>query len=347
MYCFVTVIFCDSKPILDFETNRQKSFWSASNQINEWILHDERDSTCIHTLRSALKVKSCMFTLTPHVQRCQILTIVLSTTISDWDKIQPPNAEQIVSYSDLPQSSDPALLDKLAVLKLNGGLGTTMGCVGPKSIIEVREGMTFLDLSVRQIEVRPFSLLSFFSTDERLMNWSFESYLAPQLGQQRQRSFHLDELVQHRWRYRQDHSKVLKPPYRVDDFQPGSFLAYNLPNEIASLIRFILFDSLVTLESTRKLSSLLPVPPSKTNPLGTLPVMEICSTPSWTLDSSTNFSHREKNTSSFRTSITWVRSLIKTFLNTCTTLVPRYATTLLSPIWCKRKLTKRFRTRLL
>jgi UDP-N-acetylglucosamine pyrophosphorylase len=41
------------------------------------------------------------------------------------------------------------------VLKLNGGLGTTMGCIGPKSVIEVREGMTFLDLSVRQIEVRP------------------------------------------------------------------------------------------------------------------------------------------------------------------------------------------------
>jgi hypothetical protein len=27
-----------------------------------------------------------------------------------------------------------------------------MGCVGPKSVIEVREGMSFLDLSVRQIE---------------------------------------------------------------------------------------------------------------------------------------------------------------------------------------------------
>jgi UTP--glucose-1-phosphate uridylyltransferase len=48
---------------------------------------------------------------------------------------------------------DPGILNKLAVLKLNGGLGTTMGCVGPKSIIEVREGMTFLDLAVRQIEV--------------------------------------------------------------------------------------------------------------------------------------------------------------------------------------------------
>jgi len=36
-----------------------------------------------------------------------------------------------------------------------GGLGTTMGCVGPKSAIEVRNGMTFLDLTVRQIEVHP------------------------------------------------------------------------------------------------------------------------------------------------------------------------------------------------
>lgn len=57
-------------------------------------------------------------------------------------------------YNSLPDSKDPApLLNKLAVLKMNGGLGTTMGCVGPKSIIEVRDGMNFLDLSVRQIEV--------------------------------------------------------------------------------------------------------------------------------------------------------------------------------------------------
>lgn len=77
---------------------------------------------------------------------------------SDWDKIQPPAPEQVVSYASLPDCSDPNLLNKLAVLKLNGGLGTTMGCVGPKSVIEVREGMTFLDLSVRQIEVRIPSL---------------------------------------------------------------------------------------------------------------------------------------------------------------------------------------------
>ncbi|XP_037480660.1 UTP--glucose-1-phosphate uridylyltransferase-like [Triticum dicoccoides] len=38
------------------------------------------------------------------------------------------------------------------VLKLNGGLGTTMGCTGPKSVIEACNGFTFLDLIVIQIE---------------------------------------------------------------------------------------------------------------------------------------------------------------------------------------------------
>ena len=46
------------------------------------------------------------------------------------------------------------MLNKLVVLKLNGGLGTSMGCEGPKSIISVRSDLTFLDLTVRQIEVR-------------------------------------------------------------------------------------------------------------------------------------------------------------------------------------------------
>ena len=48
------------------------------------------------------------------------------------------------------------LLNKLVVLKLNGGLGTSMGCVGPKSLISVRNDATFLDLTVQQIEVGPF-----------------------------------------------------------------------------------------------------------------------------------------------------------------------------------------------
>jgi len=79
--------------------------------------------------------------------------------VSAWDRIQPPKQEQVVAYENLPKIEGASqYLDKLVVLKLNGGLGTSMGCVGPKSIIEVRDGQTFLDLTVRQIEVLPLSL---------------------------------------------------------------------------------------------------------------------------------------------------------------------------------------------
>ena len=48
------------------------------------------------------------------------------------------------------------MLNKLVVVKLNGGLGTSMGCQGPKSVIPVRNDLTFLDLTVQQIEVNLF-----------------------------------------------------------------------------------------------------------------------------------------------------------------------------------------------
>ena len=90
-----------------------------------------------------------------------------------WDKIAPPAPEQVVNYDKLPNSDAVEFLHKLAVVKLNGGLGTSMGCVGPKSVIEVRDGMSFLDLSVRQIEYLnrtydvnvPFVLMNSFNTD--------------------------------------------------------------------------------------------------------------------------------------------------------------------------------------
>lgn len=95
----------------------------------------------------------------------------------NWSKVKSPAPDQIVPYQNLKKCS-PArvhdLLSKLAILKLNGGLGTTMGCVGPKSAIEVRDGLTFLDLTVRQIEFLndtykvkvPLILMNSFNTDD-------------------------------------------------------------------------------------------------------------------------------------------------------------------------------------
>lgn len=63
---------------------------------------------------------------------------------------------QVKNYNSLPSPETnevKELLDKLIVVKLNGGLGTSMGCHGPKSVIVVRNGLTFLDLTVQQIEV--------------------------------------------------------------------------------------------------------------------------------------------------------------------------------------------------
>ena len=44
-----------------------------------------------------------------------------------------------------------ACLDRLVVLKLNGGLGTSMGMKAPKSLVEVKQGLSFLDITVGQI----------------------------------------------------------------------------------------------------------------------------------------------------------------------------------------------------
>jgi hypothetical protein len=83
--------------------------------------------------------------------------------VIDWARINPPPKDMIVPYAELSavdESAKGAYLEKLVVLKLNGGLGTTMGCVGPKSAIEVHSKHTFLDLIVQQITVRLPSLFA-------------------------------------------------------------------------------------------------------------------------------------------------------------------------------------------
>ena len=62
--------------------------------------------------------------------------------------------------SDLPSLSDlqgedrtldVAALDRTVIIKLNGGLGTSMGMTKAKSLVPVRAGRTFLDLIVAQV----------------------------------------------------------------------------------------------------------------------------------------------------------------------------------------------------
>jgi UDP-N-acetylglucosamine pyrophosphorylase len=49
------------------------------------------------------------------------------------------------------EPAGPELFDRLCVIKLNGGLGTSMGLEKAKSLITVKDGQTFLDFIARQI----------------------------------------------------------------------------------------------------------------------------------------------------------------------------------------------------
>jgi UTP--glucose-1-phosphate uridylyltransferase len=59
--------------------------------------------------------------------------------------------ERLPSLDDTPKSGFPErLLAETVIFKLNGGLGTSMGLEGAKSLLAVRPELTFLDVIVRQ-----------------------------------------------------------------------------------------------------------------------------------------------------------------------------------------------------
>jgi UTP--glucose-1-phosphate uridylyltransferase len=57
---------------------------------------------------------------------------------------------EVPSAEELP-AGDETAIERVVVLKLNGGLGTSMGMTKAKSLVEVKEGHTFLDVIVRQV----------------------------------------------------------------------------------------------------------------------------------------------------------------------------------------------------
>ena len=72
----------------------------------------------------------------------------------DWSLVTAPAVEQYDALEPVPADArlQSELLKKVAIVKLNGGLGTSMGCRGSKGAIPVRNNLTFLDLTVRQVE---------------------------------------------------------------------------------------------------------------------------------------------------------------------------------------------------
>ena len=89
-------------------------------------------------------------------------------------EIEP--VRELPDADELPDDEAGAneALAQTVVIKLNGGLGTSMGMTGPKSLLEVKDGLTFLDITVQQIrDLRertgarlPLVLMNSFATRE-------------------------------------------------------------------------------------------------------------------------------------------------------------------------------------
>lgn len=70
------------------------------------------------------------------------------------DRTEAGPVDTLPDYARLGKQETEAgrqALDRAIVLKLNGGLGTSMGMSGPKSLLEVKNGLTFLDIIVHQV----------------------------------------------------------------------------------------------------------------------------------------------------------------------------------------------------
>jgi UTP--glucose-1-phosphate uridylyltransferase len=118
--------------------------------------------------------------------------------------------ERVAGVQDLEAlPTGDAPLDEAVVLKLNGGLGTSMGMTQAKSLIEAKDGLSFLDVIARQVvELRrrsgarlPLVLMNSFYTHE--------DSLAALAGQPELESDLPPDFVQHK-----------EPKLRVDDLTP-------------------------------------------------------------------------------------------------------------------------------
>ena len=59
-------------------------------------------------------------------------------------------ASEVPALAELPEADGAAALEHVVTIKLNGGLATTMGLRSPKSLVEARDGRSFLDIIIGQ-----------------------------------------------------------------------------------------------------------------------------------------------------------------------------------------------------
>jgi UTP--glucose-1-phosphate uridylyltransferase len=114
----------------------------------------------------------------------------------------------VQQLDDLPAAKPP--LDAAVVIKLNGGLGTSMGMTRAKSLIEAKDGQSFLDIIARQVlglrersgARLPLVLMdSFYTRDDALeaLGDRVGSDVPPDFVQHKEPKIRVDDLMPVEW----------------------------------------------------------------------------------------------------------------------------------------------------
>jgi UTP--glucose-1-phosphate uridylyltransferase len=100
--------------------------------------------------------------------------------------LEPVSRKDVVSFDELTDyvRAGEAMVANCVIIKLNGGLATSMGLHQPKSLLEIKPGKTFIDLIVEQnIKLRknnkvqvPLLFMNSYSTRESTIGYIQKNY---------------------------------------------------------------------------------------------------------------------------------------------------------------------------
>ena len=121
--------------------------------------------------------------------------------------ISPVEYGSVEKFSEIKNKQAAAQPPKTAVIKLNGGLGTSMGMDFPKSFVEVRDGKRFIDIAAEQHKNLPLIFMNSLQTKEMTDKFITEN-----------KQFTLNAFVQHSF------PKVLKDSLEPADLSNHSSL---------------------------------------------------------------------------------------------------------------------------
>lgn len=135
---------------------------------------------CLEKMRKAKVAEACIRTF---LHQHAIVSSGQTGEIPD-SAIQPVTS--LDNEEDIEMECPADLLQKTVMLKLNGGLGTSMGLQEPKTLLTVKAGQSFLDFIVQQVLYRrkhqklglPLLLMNSFNTEKATREFLQKHYPA-------------------------------------------------------------------------------------------------------------------------------------------------------------------------